>query len=549
MAARSKEKVAVAMETQRSGRQNVFAWWDYPAFACLSALSAVAIAHFLVYWFTRPDWPEHPLTYTVLTLILLGVLLNHQGRWYLLLFMRNPPVVPAKPGWRVAVVTTFVPGSESIEMLRHTLKALVRLDYPHDTWVLDEGDAEEVRALCQSMGANHFSRKNRPEYNADEGRLRSASKPGNYNAWLTEIGYQRYDVLTALDPDHVLDAPFLSSVLGYFDDPAIGYVQAPQAYYNHSASFIARGAAEESYGFYSYGQMACYGLGSTTVIGSHNTHRLSALREVGGFADHDADDLMITLLYRRAGWRGVYVPRILARGLAPVDWPGYLGQQRRWARSVLDVKVRILPRLADNLPLTTRLLSLLHGLHYLSTSFIIPTMLGLLALALATGSLPEVASAQGFWRFGVLYAVLQVAGLYQQRFSLDWHRERGLHWRVVLLQMAKWPYVILSALDVLLGRQFPYALTAKVQPASRRHVLLWPSVGVFAVISLAWAVGISTHAMFDVELHVLCAVVLIITVVLLLSEQLSWPAPFDPGLRSRESHEASRDDAGYDIRR
>ena len=48
-------------------------------------------------------------------------------------------------------------------------------------------------------------------------------------------------MIAAFDPDHVPEAEFLSAVLGYFDDPSVGYVQAAQAYYNQAASFIARG--------------------------------------------------------------------------------------------------------------------------------------------------------------------------------------------------------------------------------------------------------------------------------------------------------------------
>src|SRR5215468_4921127 len=93
------------------------------------------------------------------------------------------------------------------------------------------------------------------------------------------------------------------------------------------------GAAEETYAYYSAAQMAAYALGYPIITGCHNAHRVTALQAVGGFAPHEADDLLLTLHYRARGWRGVYVPQVLARGLTPVDWPGYLQQQRRWARS------------------------------------------------------------------------------------------------------------------------------------------------------------------------------------------------------------------------
>ena len=89
------------------------------------------------------------------------------------------------------------------------------------------------------------------------------------------------------------------------------------------------------------------------------------MREVDGFAAHDADDLLITLLYRGAGWRGVYVPEVLAVGLTPTSWTGYMRQQARWTRSVLDIKLRALPDLAGNLSIIERLIGILHGIFYL----------------------------------------------------------------------------------------------------------------------------------------------------------------------------------------
>ena len=95
-----------------------------------------------------------------------------------------------------------------------------------------------------------------PEYQAPSGPYAARTKHGNYNAWLDRVGFSHYDLLVAFDPDHVPDRHYLTQTLGYFVDPRIGYVQASQAYYNQRASFIARGAAEETYAYYSSTQMA-----------------------------------------------------------------------------------------------------------------------------------------------------------------------------------------------------------------------------------------------------------------------------------------------------
>src|SRR3972149_8315740 len=253
--------------------EKVLMWWDYPIFIVLTSLIFYAIYYFMSYWFSLKDWLHYPVTFLIMTLILIIILLNSQLRWFFLLFMKRPRFMPIKPGWKVGVVTTFVPGAEPIEMLEETLKALIALEYPHDTWVLDEEDNDHVKLLCQRLGTHHFSRKNLTQYQTETGTFQSHSKHGNCNAWLYEVGFDRYDVITVFDPDHIPTPAFLSNVLGYFEDPKVGYVQVAQAYYNQKASFIARGAAEETYAYFSSIQMASYGLGYPIIVGCHNTHR------------------------------------------------------------------------------------------------------------------------------------------------------------------------------------------------------------------------------------------------------------------------------------
>jgi len=515
-------------------KERVFRSWDFPLFALLTLVNFVAMASLLAPWFSL-DWRSSPAAFSVLTLLMLGVLSVHQCRWFLLPLMKRPKPMAARPGWRVGVATTFVPGAESLEMLEGTVKALVALDYPHDTWVLDEEDDNRVRALCRRLGARHFSRKDLPHYQAETGVFRSRSKHGNYNAWLYEIGVDRYDIISAFDPDHVPDPAFFSNVLGYFEDPRVGYVQAAQAYYNQGASFIARGAAEETYAFFSSMQMASFGMGYPIVIGSHNTHRVAALKQVGGFAPHDADDLMITLLYRDRGWQGVYVPRILARGLAPVDWGGYLIQQRRWARSVLDIKLKIYPKMTKNLRLGARAMGLLHGLNYLIKPILIFVSLVVLALALAMGFIPEDAIRSALPRFALAYAVLGLCDLYRQRFYLDPRGECGLHWRAALLHFAKWPYSLLALVEVALGRCLPYALTPKVKQGRRRHMLLAPNLLIIILFIVSWSVGLSTGHAASGIVGTITVSALALSAFLITSEYRKSPEPYDKSLSPRAS--------------
>jgi cellulose synthase (UDP-forming) len=509
--------------------EKVFKWWDYLVFILLTGLNLTAIVSFCSYWFGLKAWLDYPITFLVMTLVLTTHTSFYLFQWFLLPYMRKPQPLPARPGWKVGVATTFVPGAESLEMLEETVKALVAMDYPHDTWVLDEGNNDEVMALCRRLGAHHFSRRNLPQYQSEYGVFRARTKHGNYNAWLYEIGFETYEIITAFDPDHVPCPNYLSKVLGYFDDTKIGYVQVAQAYYNQKASFIARGAAEETYAYYSSVQMACYTMGYPIVTGCHNTHRVTSLKQVGGFAPHDADDLLITVFYRAQGWQGVYIPEVLARGLTPVDWPGYCIQQLRWARSVLDIKFRIYPKFALELPLKTRLISFLQGLNYIQEGLMVLVGTLLLIFMLIIGTTPVLSYLFGK-RTLIFFASLQLCDFYRQRFFLDWRNEAGFPWRAALVRFAKWPYILRGLFEAILNRRVPYQLTAKVKSKSRKYVLIQPHMLIVTLVCAAWVIGIFSGKKVDTSVHIWTTVIVITELLLVLTEFMDFPDPYDKNL-------------------
>lgn len=505
----------------------VFRWWDYALYFLLSCLVLFSLFSFFYHWVSWNYWFHYPVIYSMLTLVLCVVLVNNLGKWILLLFMKKPSVIQPQPTLKVAVVTTISPRAESIEMLEESVKAMVRMDFAHDTWVLDEEDDPRVKEVCRRLGVHHFSRKHLPQYQGKAGTFKTGTKYGNYNAWLDAVGFEQYDILSAFDPDHIARKDFLCRVLGYFKDPSIGYVQSAQAYYNQKAGFIARGAAEETYSYFSSIQMAAYGLGYPIIVGSHNTHRMIALRQVGGFAPHDADDLMLTLLYRNSGWQGIYLPEILAKGLAPVDWLSYLTQQRRWARCVLDLKFRQYPKLSRKLSLRERLMNILHGLNYLYKTLVIVTVLVLLMYLLLTGTSPPFISWDIAVRTLALSFVFLLCESYRQRFYLDWKNERGIHWRAAILQLAKWPAFLGAMGDVLMARSVPYQVTPKVKSSHTASALMVPhicaAIGIGIALIINFAFGRTCHPI----IYGCAAAMLLVEILLVVSGKMSFPAPFD----------------------
>lgn len=496
-------------------------------FSALTFVFLGSAALFFLSFFRESIWREQLLTSVLVFGMSFVFVANPMVRWFLLLRMKRPPDRTVAAGLRVAVVTTFVPALEPIAMIERTLSAMVALRYPHDTWLLDEGDDSHVKELCTRLGVLHFSRKNLPHYQTPSGVFEARSKHGNYNAWLTEVGFERYDFISAFDPDHIPNDGFLEEILGHFDNPQVGYVQAPQAYYNQSASFVAAGAAEETYDYNSTIQMASYGMGYPIVIGCHNNHRVTALREVGGFAAHDADDVLITILYRRAGWLGVYVPRILARGITPVDWRGYLTQQRRWARSVLDLKLKTEGRLSSEAPLYTRLMNYLHGLNYLQPAFMLIGCLWLLVRSLATAEAPLAIEAMSLLWTLILVGAMTACHLYRQQFFLDPRREFGMQWRARLLRIAKSPFLLLAAIDVIAGQRRKYEITPKVKSDSKR-MLSMAFTPIAILIAAAWGIGVLRSDGYPPAFHLIGATALALCLALIATDFVSFPAPYDP---------------------
>ena len=251
-----------------------------------------------------------------------------------------------------------------------------------------------------------------------------------------------FDRSLVLDPDHIPFPEFLDRVLGHFADPDVGFVQVSQAYYNQDRSFVARGAAEQTYAFYGPGLMGLYGHGAALAIGANCTFRRAALASIRGHGIGLAEDLITAIRLHAAGWRSVYVPEVVSRGLVPEDLGSFYRQQLKWSRGVYEVLFSEMPHLFRSLTSRQRLSYLTIGTYYL---FGATTALYLVFpyVYLWTGRQP---ANMPFAEF--LIAVSPVAGaaaaIYAvvQRWLCDPPNERGLHWRGLVLKWACWPVVL-----------------------------------------------------------------------------------------------------------
>ena len=460
--------------------------WGTAALLWLAANVLLALG-----WLRADNLEGHAVVFLVLSALLLRTSLNHSYALAGLLLMRRAAPPPPPPsGRRVAMATTFVPGLEPFPVLEQTLEAMVRVRGAHDSWVLDEGDDPQVKALAARLGARHFSRKGRPEWNTPSGPFKARTKYGNVNAWLDAVGFAGYDVLVELDTDFAPEPGCLERTAGYFEDPSVGWVQGPPEYRNLDSGWIARGAWEQDH-YNKVLQLSLNGLGAPLFVGCHNASRIAALRQVGGFADHEADDALVTRRLLAAGWTGVFVPEVLSRGLAPEDLRTYCKQQYRWAHSLLNMKLyRERPLLSRMAPLT-RFAYALHGTYYLDGLF--ETIgLALACWMLVTGDVPPALADARLATFTFLpYVLVQLAlWLLRRRWYILPAHRKGIPWRSVLTDFAARPFYLLAAFKALVPTSRRYLVTRKDADPRSPWPFLVPNLVMGVVVASFFAASL-----------------------------------------------------------
>ncbi len=313
-------------------------------------LSAALLAYLIwpTHWTTRDGgawWLPWLDTAMLVAIGLIGffMLVNVLSIAHATLVARDPLPVTAEEGTKVAFLTTYVPGKEPIAMVRATLEGAVRVRHrgPLDVWLLDEGDNDQVKALCERLGVRHFSRKGISEWNRPKGAHRARTKHGNYNAWLALHG-RRYDYFASVDTDHVPLPNFLERMMGYFRDPDVAFVVGPQVYGNYDTA-VTKAAESQQFLFHALIQRAGNRYRAPMFVGTNNVVRIAALLQIGGLYDSITEDMATGFeLHRRRNpltrryWRSVYTPDVLARGEGPASWTDFFTQQLRWSRGTYE---------------------------------------------------------------------------------------------------------------------------------------------------------------------------------------------------------------------
>lgn len=438
-------------------------------------IGLLSFANFF-YWFLSPKLIEAQFLFWILIISILYDTLKVLYIWYHYWDISLPDKPKINREFTVDVLTTYFPG-EPYEMIKETLLAIQRIKYPHTTYLCDEANDQYLKSFCKENNVIHVTRNNRID-----------AKAGNINNALLQA---KGEICVVLDPDHVPLDSFIDEVLPYFTDESIGYVQTVQAYYNVGESAVARGAAEQTFHFYGPVMMTMNSYGTVNAIGANCVFRREALDSIGGHAAGLSEDMHTAMQLHAKGWKSVYVPKVLTKGLVPASLTAYYKQQLKWSRGTLELLVSVYPKLFSKFTWRQKIHYAILPFHYLSgITYLISFLIPIISLFSATtpwkGNLVN---------FGLIIApvLISIIGVrfYVQRWVIH-DSERGIHLIGGLLQTCTWWIFNIGLVYTLIRKKVPYLPTPKEDKESTSWKILIPNlfVGIISIIAIIYGLSI-----------------------------------------------------------
>lgn len=441
----------------------------------LILIGVVLLAQFL-YWYFNEAHVGHKILFWALTVAFGYKMMQMVVEWYYFASISIPKRPESTRTWTVDMLTTFVPG-EPHDMIVETLTAMVNVRYPHTTYLCDEGNDPYLKQVCEELGVVHVYR----------GKDKTGAKAGNINYALQH--YASGELCIILDPDHVPVPEFIDQVVPYFENPQVGYVQCIQGYSNHNESFIARGAAEQTYLFYGPMMMGMQRRGTVQAIGANCTFRREALDSINGHATGLCEDMHTSMQLHAKKWKSVYVPELLTRGRVPASLSAYYQQQLKWTRGSFELLFEVYPKLFSKLNWKQRFHYFLGPLYFFY-GVIALIDLGVPIISLFSFQVPLFIELEVFFMriLPVLLCTLLIRH-YVQRYILEQHEE-GFYTTGGILRVGTWWIYLVGFIYSIFRIKVPYIPTPKEGESHNEWKISLPNIAVIVLSAIAIAYGL-----------------------------------------------------------
>ncbi len=395
------------------------------------------------YWWIDKIANKSKLFIIPFLLVIFYIIVQVYFLWIIYLHARYPKKPKGGKNFKVDV---FLPTyNESVKLVEKTLKAVVEMNYPHTTYLIDDGNKKEYKELANKYSVRYIVRDNNND-----------NKAGNIN---NVLRYSDGEIIAIFDIDHIPQKQYLDHVVNYFNDPKVGVVQVALDHYNCSESYVAKACCNMNDDFFAATMLGMYGMDSTVIFGSNSVFRRSALQSIGGYQPGLAEDLHTSVKLHAAKWKSVYVAKILARGLVPSDISAYFKQQFKWAYGVFGVLFKHFPALIKSLTIYQCICYLTRMTFYLAGPIIfLHILLTMFALFSRSVNLEFTGYIIHSTPLILLFFFIQA---YIKSFYYIKEKNKGFHLSGFLLVLGCWPIYTVGFLTALFKIKIPFIATPK----------------------------------------------------------------------------------------
>jgi exo-beta-1,3-glucanase (GH17 family)/cellulose synthase/poly-beta-1,6-N-acetylglucosamine synthase-like glycosyltransferase len=236
--------------------------------------------------------------------------------------------LPALDGFAPKVSIHVPAHREPPEMLKATLDAVARLDYPNFECVVvinntpDPALWRPIEDHCRVLG-ERFKFINEDNV--------SGYKAGALRLALTHTAADA-EIIGVIDADYVVHPDWLKDLVPVFADPKVGLMQAPQDHRDGDRTIMHHAMNGEYAGFFDIGMVQRNEANAIIVHGTMCLIRRAALTSAGGWpSDTIVEDCDLGLRVLEHGWQIHYTNRRYGHGLLPDTFEAYKKQRYRWA--------------------------------------------------------------------------------------------------------------------------------------------------------------------------------------------------------------------------
>ncbi|PIS99594.1 glycosyl transferase family 2 [Bradyrhizobium nitroreducens] len=250
------------------------------------------------------------------------------------LLTKDKPVENVPEGYCPKVSIHIPAYFEPVDMLKQTLDALSRLNYPNYECVViinntpDPAFWQPIQDHCRALGERF--------------KFINAEKVQGFKAGALRIAMDRTaadaEIIGILDADYVVEPDWLKDLVPAFADPRVGLVQAPQEHRDGDLSIMHYIMNGEYAGFFDIGMVQRNEYNAVIVHGTMCLIRRAAMDMAGGWSsDTICEDSDLGLAIQELGWTTHYTNTRYGAGLLPDTYEAFKKQRHRWAYGGLQI--------------------------------------------------------------------------------------------------------------------------------------------------------------------------------------------------------------------